>query len=248
MKGFHVLMYHEIIKKEDFDIDNKSNIKVNQDYQDVLPKPLFVFLKEFKKQMRYLYENDYTTLELKDIIDFLYNNKPLPKKSVLLTFDDMYKSVLLYAYPILKKYNFNAVGFVVLDWLFNKEKEYSNSKSVCLSKKELEKISDVFEYANHTKRLHTRRNGLTASQTIDKLTFFKDVKACDEFVDVKKVFAYPFGIFTEDVLDWLKELEFLLAFTTESGKNSIKTNPLKIHRNGVFLNYDLDDFKKILID
>lgn len=246
MDHFHVLMYHEIIKKEEYDINSHSQIQVKQGYQDILPKPLFVFLEAFEVQMKYLYENGYHTVSLQDVIDFLYHHKSLPEKSVLLTFDDMYQSVLRYAYPILKRYQFRAVGFVVLDWLFNEIKDYSNNQSVCLSKEELEAMKDVFEYANHTKSLHTRQDGLTAVQTVDEATFCDDIRACEDYVNTKKVFAYPFGIFTEEVVEYLKQMEFLLAFTTDGGANDQETDPMKLRRNGVFLDFGLDKFEEIL--
>jgi len=148
----------------------------------VLPQVLFAFLEEFEKQMEYLHTNGYVTLKLKDIEEFYYNNKSLPEKSVLLTFDDMYKSVIKYVYPILKKYNFNAVGFVVLDWIFDEQQDYSTEYSVCMSKAELNTMRDVFEYANHTKALHTRKEDKTALQLVDRNTLSEDIKRCNEFV------------------------------------------------------------------
>jgi hypothetical protein len=181
MSGFNVLMYHEIIKREDFNLDNPSHIKVNQDYDDILPSVLFAYLDEFEKQMKYLYDNGYKTLKLKEVIDYYYNDREIPEKSVLLTFDDMYKSIYIYAYPILKKYNFNAVGFVVLDWLFDENQNYSHTSSVCMSKIELKEISDVFEFANHTKSMHTRNADATTVQSADKESFLKDLAECENY-------------------------------------------------------------------
>ncbi len=246
MDGFHVLMYHEIIRREDFDEENPSRIQVKQDYQDVLPKPLFVFLEEFEKQMAYLYEEGYTVLKLQDVIGFFYLGKAIPEKSVLITFDDMYKSALLYAYPVLKRYGFSAVGFVVLDWLFDEVQQYSSRRSVCLSKGELGEMADVFEYANHSRALHTRKDGIAALQTASRDAFCEDAGACKEFVGIKDAYAYPFGVFTEEAVEWLKESGFRLAFTTVGGKNTIETDPFKIHRDGVLLQFDMERFREIL--
>lgn len=247
MNSFNVLMYHEIIRKEDFDEGNNSAIKVSQNYHDVLPKALFVLLEEFEKQMAYLHENGYTALKLQDVIDFFYCKGSLPEKAVLITFDDMYKSVLVYAYPVLKRYGFSAVGFVVLDWLFEEAHPYSSRRSVCLSKGELGTMGDVFEYANHSKALHTRKDGLTALQTADKTVFCTDTDTCRQFVNIKDVYAYPFGIYTDEIIQWLKESGFKLAFTTAGGNNTIGIDPYKIRRNGIFLNINIDRFADILI-
>jgi peptidoglycan/xylan/chitin deacetylase (PgdA/CDA1 family) len=246
MEGFNVLMYHEIIKKEDFDINNPSHIKVKQNYDDVLPNVLFAYLEEFENQMKYLYDNGYRTLKMQEVVDFYYNDISIPEKSVLLTFDDMYKSVYKYAYPILKKYNFNAVGFVVLDWLFDEAQEYSYSQSVCMSKDELREICDVFEFANHTKALHTRKGEQTTVQTIDKQSFIEDITICEDFVNAKGAFAYPFGGYNEEVIGRLKELGFRLGFTSIPGKNTLITNPFELYRNGVLINMDLDKFIKVM--
>jgi peptidoglycan/xylan/chitin deacetylase (PgdA/CDA1 family) len=246
MQGFNVLMYHEIIKKEDFDYAKYKGIKVKQRYEDVLPPVLFAYLEEFEKQMKYLYDEGYVTLTLNDVVDFYYNNKPLPEKSILLTFDDMYKSVLLYAYPILKRYGLHAVGFVVKDWLFDEEQDYSTTQSVCLSKEELSQMRDVFEYANHTTALHIRKDGQGILQSIDKESFIKDINACEEFVTTKHAFAYPFGIYRGENIDWLKESGFLLAFTSAGGTNTKETNTYELYRNGILLNYDFEKFKAII--
>jgi peptidoglycan/xylan/chitin deacetylase (PgdA/CDA1 family) len=248
MAGFNVLMYHEIVKKEDFDYAKYEGIRVKQAYQDVLPPVLFAYLEEFEKQMKYLYDEGYVTLTLNDVIDFYYNNKLLPEKSILLTFDDMYKSVLLNAYPILKKYGFHAVGFVVKDWLFEEEQNYTTTQSVCLSKEELNQMRDVFEYANHTKALHTRKDGQGILQSIDKASFIEDINDCEQFVSTRHAFAYPFGIYTSENIDWLREAGFLLAFTSEVGINTKETNTYELYRKGVLLNFDFEKFKSIISD
>jgi peptidoglycan/xylan/chitin deacetylase (PgdA/CDA1 family) len=165
---------------------------------------------------------------------------------VLLTFDDMYKSIYKYAYPILKRYNFNAVGFVVLDWLFDEVQEYSATSSVCMTKGELDELKDVFEFANHTKSLHTRSGEQTVVQTIQKQSFVEDIKECEAYVNVKGAFAYPFGGYNEEVINRLKELHFKLGFTSKPGINDESTNPFELHRNGVLINFDFDKFVQML--
>lgn len=118
---FVILMYHEIRKNGMHVPNTTSPIEVRQHYNDNLPDPLFVTLENFEEQIKYLFDNNFHTLTLQEVKDFYYNGKELPERSVLLTFDDCYQSVYLYAYPVLKKYNFHAAAFVVTGWL-NTEK------------------------------------------------------------------------------------------------------------------------------
>lgn len=260
MNSFTVLMYHDIVSKGVFDYDKNQGVKVKQDYKDKLPKPLFTYVEEFEEQMKYLYENNYKTLSLQDIVDFYYNDKELPQKSVLITFDDMYKSVKKYAYHILKKYNFSAVGFLVEDWIFQKEQEDSKEASVCLCEDELVGLGDVFEFSNHSKALHTRNSQGTALQAVSEEDFCGDLKSCQEFVkninkkisnkvniskEAALAYAYPFGIYNEKITNQLKSCRYSLAFTTKPGINSNEINPLELCRNAVMLDWDLENFIKI---
>lgn len=246
MNGFSVLMYHEIVNKNNFKYDNYKGICVQQKYDDKLPEPLFCYKEDFEKQMQYLNDNKYKTITIQDIKDFYYKDKLFPEKAVLLTFDDMYKSVYINAYPLLKKYGFHCVGFVVKDWVFNENQVYSAEKSVCMSKQELEMISDVFEFANHTTRLHTRNKKGTAFVTSDKEQIESDLLECEDFVSTKKVFAYPFGVYNDSSIELLKNNGYKLGFTSEDGYNTKETDPLKLKRNCVYLNMDILKFKNIL--
>ena len=246
MTGFHTLLYHEIIEREGYDRNKYKGIKVSQDYHDMLPEALFCFRDEFEKQMNYLFENGYTTLTIEQVIDFYYHDKPVPEKSVLITFDDAYKSVLLFAYPVLKKYNFHAVCFVVSGWLFEESREYTGEYSVCMSRDELFSMDDVFEYGNHTDLLHTRKGLRTALLTEDKDTVLKDLSKCEAIANTRKIFAYPFGIYSKENIDWLKEFGILLAFTSKDGFNTRETNPLELCRNVCRLEYSINDFARML--
>jgi hypothetical protein len=75
--------------------------------------PDFVTLAEFKRHMEYLADNNYQTLSADELHGHLVYGKPVPKKSVVITFDDGRATLWTIAFPILKKYNFKAVSFIV---------------------------------------------------------------------------------------------------------------------------------------
>lgn len=81
-KGVPVLMYHSITNERGNELE--------------LSKELF------QVQMSFLKDKNYTTLSLDELYDFLVFNKPVPEKSVIITFDDGYVDNYLNAYPILK--------------------------------------------------------------------------------------------------------------------------------------------------
>jgi len=193
-KGIPVLMYHSI----EYEKGNTAR----------LPK------EKFKEQMKYLKENNYTTLSLEEAYDFFISNKPVPEKAVVLTFDDGYVDNYVEAFPILKELEFKATFFVITD-LVDKIPSYMNLVQL----KELQ--ASGMDIESHTVN-HEHLNQLSYEKQV------KTLKESKEFLEKslnKKIqyFAYPYGEFTEETLVAVKETGYKMAFTT-AGKWSDKTD------------------------
>lgn len=193
-KGIPVLMYHSI----EYEKGNTAR----------LPK------EKFKEQMKYLKENNYTTLSLEEAYDFFMSNKPVPEKAVVLTFDDGYVDNYVEAFPILKELEFKATFFVITD-LVDKIPSYMNLDQL----KELQASGMYIE--SHTVN-HEHLNQLSYEKQV------KTLKESKEFLEKslnKKIqyFAYPYGEFTEETLTAVKETGYKMAFTT-AGRWSDKTD------------------------
>ena len=80
-------MYHSIS-------DDESNLSVS--------------VNNFERQIHYLYTSGFRTVQFNSINEKI-------KKPLIITFDDGYKDNLINALPILKKYNFTSICFVVSD-------------------------------------------------------------------------------------------------------------------------------------
>ena len=63
----------------------------------------------FEHDLAFLKDNGYETVSISDLTDFVYEGKKLPEKPVMITFDDGYYNNLVYAAPLLEKYNMKAV-------------------------------------------------------------------------------------------------------------------------------------------
>ncbi|EFX8302280.1 carbohydrate transporter, partial [Shigella flexneri] len=61
----------------------------------------------FRKQMKWLAENNWKTLS-SDELEFFYRGGKLPRKSVMLTFDDGYLDNWFQVYPLLNEFNLKA--------------------------------------------------------------------------------------------------------------------------------------------
>jgi len=140
---FTILSYHEIADKS-----------------EVLDSNYAVSPAHFDEQMRWLMDNGYHFISVNDILEHRNNAKPLPKKAVLISFDDGYHSVYANAFPIIKKYKIPVLMALVGSWLNEKEKidfnKHSIARSKFLSQKEIQEMlkSGLVEIASHSYLFH----------------------------------------------------------------------------------------------
>ncbi len=66
---------------------------------------------QFVRQMQEL-ANHYRVVSLQDVMKAIEEKKPLPARSVLITFDDAYQDFSLFAWPVLKSFNLPVTLFV----------------------------------------------------------------------------------------------------------------------------------------
>ena len=107
----------------------------------------------FEAQMAYLKKAGYETVDLADVVAWQRGLRELPPKPVVITFDDGDRSVVDYAYPVLKKYGFKATLFVVTSTIGQKWDRVN-----CLGWEDLRRLreSGVFSIQSHSHDLHRK--------------------------------------------------------------------------------------------
>lgn len=68
--------------------------------------------EDFEADLAYLARNGYHTLRAQDLLEYLREERDLPERSVLLTFDDGPRNFFEVAYPLLLRYQARATAFV----------------------------------------------------------------------------------------------------------------------------------------
>lgn len=188
-------------------------------------------IDDFEKEMRYLYKHNYKTLTLKDVECFYDKKCKLPRKSVLITMDDGWKSEYKLALPILKKYNLNAVIFYIGSNYDGNNTNYINIDDLI----DIENNYPNIEVASHTYNKHYENAYKESISDLD--ADFKDMK---KILDTK-YFAYPYGKHSDNYIKVLKDNNYKLAFTfgpnKEHRKFSIKDNRYEIPRVNLSTTY-----------
>lgn len=195
--------------------------------------------KEFKEQIVYLKSKGYNTINDRDMFDFYYNGKELPKNPIHITMDDGYESNFKFAYPILKENNMKATIFLIVS---SAEKKSNLSYLTWNQMKEMSD-SGVMSIQSHTHDLHNKVvvDSIKKSEMVagDSIEYHNKVK--DDLMTSKKLIegqlgnkvtslAYPFGDYNQKNLSDVKEVGLKTAYTVVHGVNSLSTNPLELHR------------------
>jgi peptidoglycan/xylan/chitin deacetylase (PgdA/CDA1 family) len=94
-----ILMYHYI--------------RVDQNPRDPVGENLSVAPALFAQQMQYLSSHGYTPITLDKLAAIFAGKAHAPAKPIVLTFDDGYKDLFTAVFPILKRYDFHAVSFII---------------------------------------------------------------------------------------------------------------------------------------
>ena len=217
-----IVMYHSVLK--DTELSGKYVIT---------PDTL-------KSDIQYLHNNGYTFVSAQELIDYTENNGILPDKPVLLTFDDGFYNNYGYVKPILEKYGAKAVISVVGS--YTDEYSESNIANMTYGYVRWSDVYDMFlsnriEIANHSYGFHSNNNGRNGSKrnkgedinTYKKVFYDDTKKAQDRFMTKTGfspyIYTYPFGAYSDETTDILKDMGFKMTLTCNEGINSITKNP-----------------------
>ena len=174
----------------------------------------------FRAQMKFLSENNFNVVSLKIFGKHLAENKNLPPKTIVLTFDDGFENFYTTAFPVLNEYNFTATVFLITDYCGKFNNWSSNlpmpKSSKLMNWKEIKELSDYnIEFAAHS-RTHPDLTKISLAEAEREMVESK--LAIENALGVEVTdFAYPYGAFNSAVRS-LAGKHFKTACSTNLGK------------------------------
>lgn len=199
----------------------------------------------FEEQMKLLKDNGYRVITLDQLFDFLEFKGQIPKKSVVITIDDGWRSAYDIAFPILKKYGYSVTLFVYTDLIVGSEKTLSWELIQ-------EMAHNGVDIQCHSK---THHNLAVMDQKKSFKEYFesleKEISGCAALIKKKlnrdvKYLAYPFGDTNHLVIELLKKNGYRAAFTVKRGGNPFFIHNYRVNRSMVYGEFDLSKFEKNL--
>jgi peptidoglycan/xylan/chitin deacetylase (PgdA/CDA1 family) len=198
----------------------------------------------FEQQMRYLKAEGYRVIALRDFLEFARLERQLPRRAVVLTFDDGYRSFREFAYPVLRELGFPATLFVYTD--------YVGAGRNALSWKDLQELAaQGFDIQPHSKtHVDLRR---ARGESSEQYTRRMQAELGQPQALVRKhlgtsgmMVAYPYGWWDEDLLREVKSHGYVAAFTVLRQGSPAFVDPLRIHRSQIYAEMSLEEFARNL--
>ena len=222
-----VLLYHHLAKEDELTPAQRQNDSV-------------MSIEQFSEQMKYLYDNKFYTASLYELELYINGKMILPERTVVITFDDGYRSNTKYAYPVLKKYDFKAAIFLITSLIGEKENVIEHA-----SWSDLKKCGDVFSYHSHSHNLHKlARDGSSVFATSDAAAIAEDLLISKALLSTSYL-AYPYGQTNRTIKKAAAEAGFRIGFTTAADYARRRIDPMEIPRFTITPNIDQTTFEII---
>ena len=221
-RGLSVLMYHNV-----YDPMNPPDWKVDANC---------ITTTALEEEFKYLVDEGYYFPTWEEVRQYIDGEIDLPEKSVCLTFDDGKRIFEENGVPLIEKYDVRATAFIIGTkrgdhWAANKGKY----KHLWL---------ESHSYDMHKPGGRIGHGGIfTALSYEDALA---DLKMSQEQLGSHGAFAYPFGDYTDQCIQVVRDSGFLCAFTTEYGKIYPGDDPARLTRMRVHGSPTLEQFKSLL--
>ena len=197
---------------------------------------------EFECDLKYLSDNNYSTIAMTDLINYVYEDTALPENPIILSFDDGYLSTYKYVFPLLQKYNKKIVLSIVGKSTDDFSKVNDNHLTAHLTWKHLKEMerSGFVEIQNHTYNMHKIRNGRYGCGQFCNESIFdyeqiitEDVTKFEERVQLMEIappntFTYPYGKYNNNTEQILKKLGYKATLSCSYGMNLINKDPEKL--------------------
>lgn len=227
-----IIMYHSILK----DTKLQGEFVIGPD--------------KFEDDLKMLKQNGYTTVTVTDLVEYVYNDKVLPEKPIMITFDDGYYNNYLYAYPLLKEYECKAV-LSPIGYYSEQYSEDSTPLSPSYSHCTWDQLKEMqdsgyIEIQNHSYNMHSQSGRLGISQKQGESNESYNSILVEDISTAQKLFkdnlnytpiafTYPFGVTSNTSEDVIKGLSFKCSLICAEKVNTITKDKEGLYMLGRFL-------------
>lgn len=182
--------------------------------------PYWVAVDEFQKQMKFLQTRGFQTINLQQLADHIFEKKTIPRRSVVLTFDDGQLSFYEYAYPVLKMHGFTATMFLITSRIG--QENYMDWKQI------VEMQRDGFSFESHS-LTHPILTKIDSAQAKKEISYSKEMLE-KKLTTPIRFFAYRGGHYNDQIKEYVKQAGYHAAVCSRYGYNNNESDRYALYR------------------
>jgi peptidoglycan/xylan/chitin deacetylase (PgdA/CDA1 family) len=199
-----------------------------------------ISIEQFEAHLAHLASENYTVLKLDDIIVRLRAGDLLPDRTVAITIDDAYLSVYTEAWPRLTEAGFPFTLFVASSPIDRELSGYMSWEQI----RELQSSGVTIGSQTHT---HPHMHRLSDEEVRAEIST-SNGRFIEELGLRPELFAYPYGEYSQFVIDAVKDAGFRAAFGQNSGIMHSADDQFQLPRFAFNEAYGTIDRLKLAVD
>jgi len=210
------------------------------DFSESAPETAMrIHTSKFRKQMEVIRQLGITVITMEDFTAWKKGAKQLPEKSILLTFDDGWKSVYTDAYPVLKEFGYPFTIFLYKDYVDGGGK----ALTIQMIQEMMAHGASIGSHSvSHpypvTVKSYRKKGPVAYDAYLRKEMGESKIFLESKFSTKVGSYAYPGGFFTEEMETLGKEFSYDFMFTVLPGKVKKSLPDEKLPRYIILGNYD----------
>jgi peptidoglycan/xylan/chitin deacetylase (PgdA/CDA1 family) len=172
-------------------------------------------------QLAALAKANYATYFMRDVPGLIAHPETLAPKTIVLTFDDGYADFYTGAFPVLEKHKMKATVYVMANFI---------NRAGYLTDKQIKALiaSGLVEIGSHTldhPDLRAMKKDLARKEIVDNKTRLEK-----EFGISAPSFAYPYGGFSKETIQMVKDAGYTSAVSVIPGTHQSEENLFYLYR------------------
>ncbi len=192
--------------------------------------------EKFEQEMKLLHDWEYTTITTEMMVKAITAGADLPPRPIIITFDDGHLNNYTAAFPIMQKYGFTGVLYIVGNYMG--ADQFMNADQI------KEMAAAGWEVGSHTMN-HADLTLLEPQKQRHEIVESREFLERQLGIPINTI-AYPYGITNPEVIDYAYFAGYMAGMSLGSTYDQGAYNLFNLQRRDIKGTYDLIQFAQFL--
>lgn len=194
---------------------------------------------QFREHLEFLKNGGYKSLNSEELLEQLAKTESFDSRRVIITFDDGYKNVYDYAFPIMQEYGYKGIVCIYPSFI---------GSAAAMSWEQLAELLKAGWSVEPHSMTHANLAQHYGKET-ETSFLHKEIVKPYEIIEAKlgnkvRFMVWPYGVYTDKTLAVAQEAGYAGAMTVDGGGNYAGMSNMMIKRQII---YSTDDMNRFLI-